>query len=116
MKKWDLPKGKLDKGETIKDCAKREVEEETMVDVECKEKITSTWHTYTRNKKYVLKKTTWFRMDSIDDSKMKPQKKEKIEKVEWMKKSIIDDILLNSYKTLNFVMKKYYKKNIKSEK
>ena len=66
MKKWDLPKGKLDKGETIKDCAKREVEEETMVDVECKEKITSTWHTYTRNKKYVLKKTTWFRMDSVD--------------------------------------------------
>ena len=35
MKKWDLPKGKLDKGETIKECAKREVEEETKVKVEC---------------------------------------------------------------------------------
>ena len=113
MKKWDLPKGKLDKGETIIECAKREVEEETKVDVECKEKIISTWHTYTRNKKYILKKTTWFRMESLDDSKMKPQKKEKIEKVEWMRRSTIDDILLNSYKTLNFVMKKYYdnKKN-----
>ncbi len=108
MKKWDLPKGKLDKGETILECAKREVQEETMVDVECKDKIVSTWHTYTRNKKYVLKKTTWFRMLCLDDSKMKPQKKEKIEKVEWMKKSTIDDILLNSYKTLNFVIKEYF--------
>ena len=33
MKKWDLPKGKLEKGETIKECAKREVEEETKVKV-----------------------------------------------------------------------------------
>ena len=33
MKKWDLPKGKLDKGETIMECAKREVEEETSIDL-----------------------------------------------------------------------------------
>ena len=107
MKKWDLPKGKLDKGETIKECAKREVEEETKVKVECGSKIISTWHTYTKNKKFILKKTTWFNMKCIDDSKMKPQKKEKIEKVEWMKDSSVQDILLNSYKTLNHVMKKY---------
>ena len=107
MKKWDLPKGKLDKSETIKECAKREVEEETKVKVECGSKIISTWHTYTRNKKFILKKTTWFNMKCIDDSKMKPQKKEKIEKVEWMKDSSVQDILLNSYKTLNHVMKKY---------
>ena len=109
MKKWDLPKGKLDRGETIKQCAKREVEEETKVKVSCGKKILSTWHTYTKNKKFILKKTTWYMMESIDDSKMKPQKKEKIEKVEWMKKSSVDDILLNSYKTLNYLMKNYFK-------
>ena len=110
LKKWDLPKGKLDKGETVRDCAKREVEEETKVKVDLKQKIISTWHTYTRNKKFILKKTTWFKMDCVDDSKMKPQKKEKIEKVEWMNNSTIKEILLNSYKTLNHVMIEYYKK------
>ena len=115
MKKWDLPKGKLDKGESIKQCAKREVEEETKVKVTCGKKILSTWHTYTKSKKFILKKTTWYMMESKDDSKMKPQKKEKIEKVEWMKKSLIDDILLNSYKNLNYLMKRYFKlKNLNS--
>ena len=109
LKKWDLPKGKLDKGETIKECAKREVEEETKVSVSCGNKIVSTWHTYTRNKKFILKKTTWYKMNSLDDSGMKPQKKENIEKVEWMEHSTKNDILLNSYKTLNHVMREYYK-------
>ena len=109
LKKWDLPKGKFDEGETIKECAKREVEEETKVSVSCGNKIVSTWHTYTRNKKFILKKTTWYKMNSLDDSGMKPQKKENIEKVEWMEHSTINDILLNSYKTLNHVMREYYK-------
>lgn len=110
LKKWDLPKGKLDKGENIKQCAKREVEEETKVKVKLEKKITSTWHTYTSKKKFILKKTTWYKMYSLDSSKMKPQKKENIEKVEWMKSSTIKEILLNSYKTLNHVMSEYYKK------
>ena len=109
LKKWDLPKGKLDKGESIKQCAKREVEEETKVKVKLEKKITSTWHTYTSKKKFILKKTTWYKMYSLDSSKMKPQKKENIEKVEWMKNSTIKEILLNSYKTLNHVMSEYYK-------
>ena len=57
LKKWDLPKGKLDKKEKMKQAAVREVEEECNIKVELGPKICNTWHTYTRNGKRVLKKT-----------------------------------------------------------
>ena len=109
--KWDLPKGKKDKGEKIKDCAVREVEEETNTKVKIIKKNCTTWHTYTRYKKFILKKTVWYKMKCIDDSKMKGQKKEKIEKVRWMENKIINEILINSYKSLSYVLKKYFKKD-----
>ena len=106
--KWDLPKGKKDKGEKIKDCAVREVEEETNTKVKIIKRNCTTWHTYTRYKKFILKKTVWYKMKCIDDSKMKGQKKEKIEKVRWMENKIINEILINSYKSLSYVVKKYF--------
>jgi len=108
--KWDLPKGKKDKGEKIKDCAVREVEEETNTKVKIIKRNCTTWHTYTRYKKFILKKTVWYKMKCIDDSKMKGQKKEKIEKVRWMENKIINEILINSFKSLSYVVKKYFKK------
>ena len=107
--RWDLPKGKKDKGESIKNCAVREVQEETNIKVKRKEKICTSWHTYTRYKKFILKKTVWYNMECIDDSKMKGQIKEKIEKVRWMEKSTVKEILQNSYKSLNHVFREYYK-------
>ena len=109
--KWDLPKGKKDKGEKIKDCAVREVEEETNTKVKIINRNCTTWHTYTRYKKFILKKTVWYKMKCIDDSRMKGQKKEKIEKVRWMENKIINEILINSYKSLSYVVKKYFKKD-----
>lgn len=109
--KWDLPKGKKDKGEKIKDCAIREVEEETNTKVKIIKRNCTTWHTYTRYKKFILKKTVWYKMKCIDDSKMKGQKKEKIEKVRWMENKIINEILINSFKSLSYVVKKYFKKD-----
>jgi len=108
--KWDLPKGKKDKGEKIKDCSVREVEEETNTKVKRKNKICTSWHTYTRYKKFILKKTVWYRMKCIDDSKMKGQKKENIDKVKWMNEDTIKEILENSYKSLSYIIKKYYEK------
>lgn len=104
---WDIPKGKLEKKEKKHEGAVREVEEETGVKVQLEEKICSTWHTYIRNKKYVLKKTTWYRMTCLDDSQMKPQKEENIQKTVWMTDSEVDVAMLHSFKTIERVVEKY---------
>ncbi len=106
---WDIPKGKLEKGEKRSEGAVREVEEETGVKVQREEKICATWHTYIRNKKYVLKKTTWYRMTCLDDSEMKPQKEENIQKTVWMTENEVDVAMLHSYKTIAQVVSKYRK-------
>lgn len=109
LKKWDLPKGKLDKNETVPKGALREVEEECNVKVKLGDKICSTWHTYTRNGKRILKKTTWFTMPCIDDSKMKPQMEENIEEVRWMNSREVRQAMYNSYPSIRHVFNQYYK-------
>lgn len=107
--KWDLPKGKLDKGETKKEGAVREVEEECNVKVKAIEsKITSTWHTYIRNGKKHLKKTYWYRMSLQDDSQMKPQLDESITEVCWMNDHDVRQAMVNSYPSIRHVVKKHH--------
>ena len=109
---WDLPKGKKEQGEKIRHCAKREVEEETGVKVKVKYKITSVWHTYTHHhnkKRYILKKTYWFAMKCLDDTRMKPQKKEGISNVKWMNMNEVRVALKKSYRSIRYVMQEYIK-------
>ncbi|MGL1885093.1 MAG: NUDIX domain-containing protein [Reichenbachiella sp.] len=106
---WDIPKGKLEGVEKKKEGAIREVEEETGAKVAIVDKISVTWHTYTQNKKFILKKTYWYRMTCLDNSKIKPQKEENIKKVMWMTPGEVDIALLHSYKTIKRVVKNYRK-------
>lgn len=108
-KVWDIPKGKLDKGETIQACAVREVEEETGVKVKIDKKIDAVWHTYISRKKYILKKTHWYAMECIDDKNLGPQKGEGIKKVEWMTMVEVRKALHDSYRSIRFVMQEYTK-------
>lgn len=82
---WDLPKGKIENGETIEDAAVREVEEETGIHVlVLKEKITITYHTYrTKSGKLILKPTHWYLMTAAEGP-LSPQKEEDIEKAIWI--------------------------------
>ncbi len=60
---WDLPKGKLEKGEDFQMAALREVQEETgLHGIQLVHPLMSTYHTYMLKKKMVLKKTKWFEM------------------------------------------------------
>ncbi len=104
LKKWDLPKGKLDKGENFKIAAVREVEEETKVKVKLGSRITTTWHTYAIKNKPILKRTKWYSMECLDDSAMKPQKSEFIEKLAWKNEKEATTALRKSYRSIRFVV------------
>lgn len=106
--KWDLPKGKLEKKEGKKEGALREVEEECNIKAEPGELITHTWHTYILNGKKHLKKTYWYRMDCVDDSQMKPQLEESITDVCWMDEKGTRQAMVNSYRSIRHVIKRYY--------
>lgn len=107
--KWDLPKGKIEKGEDFEEGARREVEEECNVQVQVKEKICTTWHTYTKGDKSILKKTAWYLMDCIDDSNMKPQLEEDIDEVRWMNEKELEVALFTTYKSITHVYQKFKK-------
>lgn len=108
LKKWDLPKGKKEKNERYKETAIREVEEECNISVKLGRKICTTWHTYTMNKRAMLKKTKWYVMDSTDDSHMKPAYEEDIEETRWMSQKEVYHALEHSYKSINYVFERYY--------
>ncbi len=110
LKKWDLPKGKLDAKENPEDTAVREVEEECNIKVRLKEKVCNTYHTYKSNDKNILKKTYWYSMECLDDSNLKPQIEENIEEVRWMTPGEIHVALYNTYPSIRQVFRKYYKK------
>jgi ADP-ribose pyrophosphatase YjhB (NUDIX family) len=109
MKKWDLPKGKKESGERYKETAVREVQEECNVQVKLGKRICTTWHTYTMNKNSMLKKTRWYEMELLDDSKIKPSLEEDIEELRWMTQKEVYHALENSYKSIHFVFTEYYR-------
>lgn len=82
---WDLPKGKIDPGETKKEAAIREVQEETgITNIELGPKIAKTYHTFRKKSgTRILKKTYWYLMTSSDTT-LVPQLEEDIELAEWM--------------------------------
>jgi hypothetical protein len=101
---WDLPKGKLDDGESSRQGAAREVEEETGVRVSLGERICTTWHTYALNGNRILKRTKWYRMAVVDDKRMAPQQDEGIEKLAWLDQRQTKLALTNSFSSIRFVI------------
>lgn len=100
-KKWDLPKGKVEKGEKMKQAALREVEEECGVKIYTnEEKLCKTYHVYTLGTKIVLKKTNWYRMTVKGEPKLIPQKEEGITKASWLNKTDLAPVVANTYPSI----------------
>ena len=85
---WDLPKGKIEKGETPEQSALREVEEECGVGkLEILHPLPNVHHLYVQKGKEFLKRTYWFEMNCKDTSAPSPQQEEGITEVRWMSKN-----------------------------
>ncbi|APY09959.1 NUDIX hydrolase [Seonamhaeicola sp. S2-3] len=96
--KWDLPKGKAEKKETIEETSIREVEEETGVEgLKITKPLKTTYHIFKRNGRHKIKITYWFEMKTNFNGKLYPQEKEGITKVEWLNKKQALKALKNSY-------------------
>lgn len=103
--KWDLPKGKHDEGETIEECAVREVSEETgLNDLKLGEKICDTFHVYKQNNENLLKRTAWYKMQGTINEKPVPQEEENILEVRWVKSKELPEILNKTYEAIREVI------------
>jgi 8-oxo-dGTP pyrophosphatase MutT (NUDIX family) len=99
--KWDLPKGKLDAGETIEHCAVREVEEETgLKNPTITSPLLITYHTYHENGKHLLKTSHWFVMQVNGEQQTLPQSSEDIIAIEWLAKDQWHKIITETFPSI----------------
>lgn len=102
--KWDLPKGKLDKGESISECAIREVEEECgITNLQILKSLGTTYHIYQENGKTILKSTYWFLMHTDFVGELTPQSEEGIEQVVFKNEAGVKLALENSYENIKLL-------------
>jgi 8-oxo-dGTP pyrophosphatase MutT (NUDIX family) len=109
--KWDLPKGKMEKGESREESAIREIEEETgLSDVELVRFINTTFHIYVeRNGDKVLKCTHWFEMNFSGEDTSKPQIEEGITEVAWKNTSQIEhEVFPSTFKNIKLIIKEFW--------
>ncbi|MNJ92883.1 Diadenosine hexaphosphate hydrolase [compost metagenome] len=105
-KKWDLPKGKVDKGEKVKDAAVREVEEECGVKIEKRnDRICKTYHVYEMGGELILKRTSWYHMTVKGSPKLVPQQEEGITEAVWIAPHEIKAKIKNTYALITDVLK-----------
>tara|TARA_B110000503_G_scaffold143647_1_gene246624 strand:- start:1109 stop:1720 length:612 start_codon:yes stop_codon:yes gene_type:complete len=99
--KWDLPKGKMEAGETPEQSALREVEEECGIkNLKLGKQLLNTYHVYVQKEERILKTTYWFEMSYAGNEQLTPQKEEAIEKAVWVSTSDLSVQLSNTYKSL----------------
>lgn len=109
---WDLPKGKIEKGETVEAGALREVCEETGIcNLSIQELAEETWHTYVQNKKHFLKRTSWFKMSANGNEPLSIQRSEGITEAKWVDSAQIRELKAFIYPSIYMLVKTYFIKS-----
>jgi len=105
--KWDLPKGKAEKGESLQETAIREVMEECGLKTAPKitGELAHTFHTYHQDGRYILKHTAWFAMQYGGVDSLHPQSAEDITDAVWLPKNQLHIVLQNTYESIKQVLK-----------
>lgn len=112
-KKWDLPKGKIDHGETSTSAALREVEEECGISGhKIIKQLPSTFHIYKSEYKdtldvWIFKETFWYEMEYSGTENGTPETKENITEVKWFSREELDYPLKNTYANLKPIILLY---------
>lgn len=110
--KWDLPKGKLDPGETLEQCAIREVEEETGISgIVLKKPLLTTFHTYHESGKFMLKESHWYDMTIHTPQQLVPQLAENIQQAIWANEQKVNDCLNNTFPSIKDVVQYFRGEN-----
>ena len=101
--RWDLPKGHREDGENFAECAAREAEEETGVEVtEVSELLATTVHAYNLYGRWELKLTAWYAMRG-ERVELSPQREEGIICAEWIPRERVAECIKNSFPTIKKV-------------
>ncbi|MGB0881762.1 MAG: NUDIX hydrolase [Vicingaceae bacterium] len=107
LDKWDLPKGKIEEGEAVKEAAIREIEEECGIcELTIQNQLQDTYHIYKFKGETILKQTYWFELASSFNGELTPQLEEDITKVEWLTASEIEEkVMKNTYASIKELLK-----------
>ncbi len=104
---WDIPKGKIEKGENPREGAIREIEEECgLKNLTITGELSPTYHIYFAYGKHFIKKTHWFTLETNEES-VEPQTEEGITEVKWFDLKDIDIVKENTFESILEVMKEY---------
>ena len=102
--KWDLPKGKLDPGESFEMAAIREVEEECGFNsLVLGDFIQTTYHIYEEKERQILKVSKWYEMFS-DETALTPQLEEGITELRWVSPDSKGEVLENTYPNIELLI------------